>query len=113
MPDTRSGGDATTRGGDSLYAEVADPSTGTVRLCATLCSTCIFRPGNLMDLRPGRVAAIVAEARACEGHIPCHRTLGTAQPAICRGYADGPDKGASLALRFARALRTLTEVRPP
>lgn len=98
---------------DPRYADVADPTTGQVRVCAHRCATCIFHPGNRADLQPGRVAGMVAEARAGEGHIVCHSTLGTAAPAICRGYADGPDQHRSLALRLARALGTLTEVEPP
>lgn len=93
--------------------DVADPVTGIVRLCAEMCATCIFRPGNLMDLEPGRVADMVKEARIRDGHIVCHDTLGTSEPAICRGYADGPDKGTSLALRIGRALGTLKEVPLP
>jgi hypothetical protein len=99
--------------GDEPYADVADPATGRVRLCAHRCATCVFRPDSAGWLMPGRVAAMVAAARAREGHITCHHTLGTDAPAICRGYADGPDKGASLALRLARALNTLHEVIPP
>lgn len=99
-------------GGDP-YDEVADPGTGTVRLCARRCATCIFSPGNLMDLQPGRVADMVAQARRAEGHVVCHATLGTEVPAICRGFADGPDQGCSLALRLARALGTLQEISPP
>ncbi|MFF4501601.1 hypothetical protein [Streptomyces sp. NPDC001401] len=94
------------------YDKVADPITGTVRLCARRCATCIFRPGNLMDLQPGRLADMVTRARRTEGHIVCHATLGTAAPAICRGFADGPDQGRSLALRLARALGTLREISP-
>lgn len=95
------------------WADVADPVTGEVRLCASLCTTCIFHPGNQADLLPGRVAQMVREARAREGHIPCHSTLGTPAPAICRGYADGPDRGTSLALRLGRALNSLVEIPPP
>ncbi|GAA2110168.1 hypothetical protein [Streptomyces synnematoformans] len=95
------------------YADVADPVTGEVRLCASLCATCIFHPGNQADLLPGRVAQMVRDARACAGHIPCHSTLDTPAPAICRGYADGPDRGASLTLRLGRALNTLIEITPP
>jgi hypothetical protein len=90
-------------------AEVVDPATGTVRLCAHRCATCIFHPCNVMGLEPG----MVAEAWRTEGHIPCHESLGSAAPAICRGYADGPDHGHSLALRLARALGTWVEVTPP
>ncbi|MEU6142382.1 hypothetical protein ABZ848_18665 [Streptomyces sp. NPDC047081] len=99
--------------GSEPYDEVADPFTGTVRLCARRCGTCIFRPGNLMDLQPGRVTDMVTRASRAEGHIVCHATLGTATPAICRGFADGPDQGRSLALRLARALGTLREISPP
>lgn len=98
---------------DDPYADVVNPLTGVVRLCARRCNTCIFHPGNLMHLQPGRVADMVAEARRAEGHVVCHETLGTDSPAICRGFADGPDQGRSLALRLARALGTLREVPPP
>ncbi|MZG16172.1 hypothetical protein GTY44_22235, partial [Streptomyces sp. SID5914] len=81
------------------YAAVADPHTGAVRLCSRRCDTCIFHPGNLMHLEPGRVTDMVSHARETEGHVVCHKTLGTDIPAICRGYADGPDQGRSLALR--------------
>ncbi|MEU6572563.1 hypothetical protein [Streptomyces sp. NPDC046805] len=62
-----------------------------------------------MDLQPGRVADMVTRARRAEGHVVCHATLRTATPAICRGFADGPDKGRSL----ARAPGTLREISPP
>ncbi|MER5541011.1 hypothetical protein ABT072_00680 [Streptomyces sp. NPDC002589] len=99
--------------GGEPYDEVADPLTGTVRVCARRCDTCIFHPGNLMDLQPGRVADMVARARQVEGHVVCHATLGTETPAICRGFADGPDQDRSLALRLARVLGTLREISPP
>ncbi|MFI9271809.1 hypothetical protein ACIGXM_13980 [Kitasatospora sp. NPDC052896] len=95
-----------------LYKDVADPEAGIVRLCSKLCSTCILRPGNLMDLEPGRVASMIREAREKEGHVVCHKTLGTPAPAICRGYADHADHGRSLALRFGRALNAIVEIEP-
>ena len=79
--------------GAEPYDEVADLLTGTVRVCARRCDTCIFHPGNLMHLQPGRVASMVTRARETEGHVVCHKTLGTELPAICRGFADGPDHG--------------------
>lgn len=91
--------------------DVAGP--GEVRLCARLCDTCIFRPGNLMRLPPGRVADMVKDAHRDEGHIVCHKTLDTEAPAVCRGYADKADRGRSLALRFGRALGWIREVEPP
>lgn len=91
--------------------DVAEP--GEVRLCAHMCDTCIFRPGNLMHLSPGRVADMVKKARADEGHIVCHATLDTEAPAICRGYADKADQGRGLALRLGRILGWLREITPP
>ncbi|GAO08661.1 hypothetical protein TPA0598_04_02970 [Streptomyces lydicamycinicus] len=89
---------------DGLRHDVADPATWSVRVCADRCATCIFRPGNLMNLDPGRVASMVKKAVADEGHIVCHDTLGTEAPAICAGFAVHPrGRAASLALRLARA----------
>lgn len=50
-----------------------------------MCDTCIFRPGNLMSLEPGRVEGMVAEATANEGCIPCHDTLGP-KASVCHGF---------------------------
>ncbi|GAA2522005.1 hypothetical protein GCM10010276_86040 [Streptomyces longisporus] len=89
---------------DGLRHDVADPVTWSVRICAGRCGTCIFRPGNLMRLEEGRVAEMVANAIAQEGHIVCHATLGTDAPAICAGFAAHRNgRAASLALRLARA----------
>jgi hypothetical protein len=54
------------------------------------CSTCIYRPGNLMHLEPGRKDAMQAEAIAGNGVIPCHKTIQGAreQQAVCRGFYD-------------------------
>lgn len=85
-------------------AYIFDASTGTVRICADLCTTCIFRPGNLMNLSPGRVKQMTDDALADEGHIVCHQTLDTPEPAICAGFERHPMGGArSLALRLVRA----------
>jgi hypothetical protein len=89
---------------DRLRDDVYDPHTGTVRLCDRLCTTCVFRPGNLMHLAPGRLKGMLGDAIADEGHITCHSTLGTDEPAICAGFAEHPEGSArSLALRFIRA----------
>ncbi|MXM62185.1 hypothetical protein GR925_01640 [Streptomyces sp. HUCO-GS316] len=89
---------------DGLRHDVADPATWSVRICAGRCDTCIFRPGNLMRLEPGRVADLIAQAIAEEGHVVCHSTLGTSAPAICAGFeAHQRGSAASLALRLARA----------
>lgn len=61
-----------------------------VRVCGERCPTCIFRPGNLMYLKPGRVKEMVTEATADgeSGSIVCHDTLDDPKQAICRGFWD-------------------------
>jgi hypothetical protein len=61
---------------------------GELHVQARRCDTCIYRPGNLMHLDPGRKDRMEAEAVAEEGVIPCHKTLGSGREAICRGYFD-------------------------
>lgn len=63
---------------------------GRVHVLAEQCETCVFRPGNLMRLRPGRLAGMVAEAKAEESAIICHSTLyrDDVDNAVCRGFAD-------------------------
>ena len=59
-----------------------------LRVCREKCSSCIFHAGNRMELRPGRVAGMVAEALENDSFIPCHKTL-DGQRAVCRGFWDG------------------------
>src|SRR5476651_2454024 len=58
---------------------------GKVYVCARMCDTCIFRPGNLMNLEEDRVEQMVAQATRAESCIPCHQTLSGKQ-AVCRGF---------------------------
>lgn len=60
---------------------------GRVHVNQRMCPTCIFRPGNLMHLKEGRVEEMVAEATGNDSVIPCHETLGD-EPAVCRGFFD-------------------------
>ncbi len=80
---------------------------GKVHVCARMCSTCIFRPGNLMDLTEGRVESMVAQAVEAEGVIPCHHTTYGQHPdgeAVCRGFYE---LRAVMPLRLAAALRVI------
>lgn len=61
---------------------------GKVHVKREKCPTCIFRPGNLMSLRPGRVKGMVKEATKKQSAIICHDTLGTRFNAVCRGFYD-------------------------
>lgn len=95
--------------------DVTDPQTRRPRLLAAMCGTCVFRPGNLMHLRPGRLADLVRTTLARDSFIVCHSTLpGLAPagyaPAICRGFAD---RYSTNALRVMGRLRAFVEVTPP
>ena len=60
---------------------------GRVFVRRTQCATCIFRPGNLMELAAGRVESMVAGAGDW-GCIPCHHHLyqdADVEP-VCRGF---------------------------
>ena len=64
---------------------------GKVHVKAERCSTCVFRPGNLMGLAPGRLKEMIEGSIEDGAGITCHKTLyGQAtQEATCRGYFDG------------------------
>lgn len=87
---------------------------GKVHICKEMCSSCIFRPGNLMKLPAGRVAEMI---RAClenldeAGNIPCHETIhGQApQEAICRGFWDRYSDQLRI-LRLAKVMAVVEEV---
>jgi hypothetical protein len=51
------------------------------------CSTCIFKPGNKMQLRAGRMADLTAETDARDANVVCHQTL-DGIGALCRGSVD-------------------------
>lgn len=72
-----------------------------VHVCESMCSTCVFRPGNLMHLNPGRLAGMVREAKADDaGSITCHSTL-DGEHAVCRGFFD---RHATAVLQIAERL---------
>lgn len=50
-----------------------------------MCSTCIFRNDNLMQLKSGRVKEMVEASKRNESAIVCHQTLG-GDNAVCRGF---------------------------
>jgi hypothetical protein len=93
---------------------VGDPVLGKTRLLAEECATCIFKPGNLMHLSPGRLRQMVTEARGDAGYIICHSTLPYAgspiPPAICRGFAD---RYTTWQLQVIERLWGFIEVEPP
>lgn len=84
---------------------------GKVHVQSEKCVTCIFRPGNLMNLEPGRVKEMVDGAVAGSSVIPCHKTTygQTEQEATCRGYYDAHAERVPT-LRLARAMGIIEEV---
>ncbi len=46
-----------------------------MNVLAEQCATCIFRPGNPMHLRPGRVKEMVEACVRRDVHIPCHEHI--------------------------------------
>ena len=79
---------------------------GKVHVCKRMCDTCIFRPGNLMDLHPGRVEGMIKEATEADGTIVCHDTL-DGDNAACRGFFD---RHATAVLQIAQRLDYVTYV---
>lgn len=81
-----------------------------VRVLREKCGTCIFRPGNLMALRPGRRKDMVDTATGNDGYIPCHETLTLDKEAVCRGAWDVLD---TTPLQLARRLNFIHWVDTP
>jgi len=81
---------------------------GMVHVQAQQCSTCIFRPGNLMRLDEGRVEDMVHGAVKNDSCILCHQTLDGKQ-AVCRGFFD---KHATPSLQIAERLAFIVFVNP-
>lgn len=88
-------------------------SDGHVHVMSEKCDTCVFRPGNLMNLEPGRLKQMVEESVADGGGITCHKTIygGAAQEATCRGFMDAHANKVP-AFRLAAAMEIIVEVDP-
>ncbi|MGI5214846.1 HAD domain-containing protein [Plantactinospora sp. CA-290183] len=96
---------------------VGDPVLRKSRLLSRQCDTCVFRPGNLMQLSGGRLRDLVNQTLRDESFIICHETLPYAgpannavKPAICRGFAD---RYSTQALQVIERLFGFVEVDPP
>ena len=83
---------------------------GRIHVLSEQCSTCIFRPGNLMQLSKGRVKEMVELSRRNESCIVCHQTLGTKHNAVCRGFFD---KYPTAPLQLAQAMGFIEEQELP
>jgi hypothetical protein len=78
---------------------------GLPRLFDQKCPTCVFRPGNLMNLCPGRLADLVESNLAQGTALVCHLTTFEQRPelgeVLCRGFVDayGEQTGSIQVLR--------------
>jgi hypothetical protein len=66
---------------------------GKPRLLSEQCETCIFRPGNPMHLKEGRLMKMVQDGISGGQGIICHDTLSYGRfpdygGALCRGFYD-------------------------
>jgi hypothetical protein len=66
---------------------------GRPQLLAERCSSCVFRSGNLMHLRPGRLAHLIQQNLDGGAALICHQTLSYGDhpevgEAVCRGFYD-------------------------
>jgi hypothetical protein len=87
-----------------------------MEVLAEQCETCIFRPGNQMALRRGRVAGMVRECARQQSFIPCHETMvyedddefgeASATGPMCRGFYDAHGELSQL-LRIAERLNAV------
>lgn len=78
-------------------------ASGKLEVLAEQCPTCIFRPGNPMKLRAGRVASMVRECYERQSFIPCHETMShdedddnRADGPVCRGFFDAHGDASQL-----------------
>jgi len=84
---------------------------GKVHVLEEQCSTCVLRPGNLMQLSAGRMKELLDDNLAEDAALQCHQTLPYSEearpPAVCRGFFDHPRSNESASLRLARLMNVL------
>ena len=79
---------------------------GRLHVVADQCSTCIFRPGNLMNLGDGRLRELTSETDRRDTNVICHQTLDRKVGAFCRGSVD---RRPGQAVRIADRLGVILE----
>lgn len=84
---------------------------GKLYVLSEKCSTCIFRPGNLMHLRDGTVEEMVQGCLDDDTVISCHQTLDGPR-SVCRGFWD-TEKTNIVILRAAQAFGIVAFDDPP
>lgn len=93
---------------------------GKVHVMREKCSTCVFRPGNIMNLAPGRLKGMVEHVEETGIPFVCHQTLSYGAPeykdhydgeALCAGAVEHcADR--STVMRLAEAADVIEQVEP-
>lgn len=110
---------------DSVDPETGFPDPqpyrdGRIHVMAEKCSTCVFRPGNVMHLPPGRLKALTDHVQDTGVPFSCHQTLPYASAehaafyggaALCSGAVENYGD-ASPQIQLALALGVITYVDP-
>lgn len=113
-PDYPFATDQATRDGVEPYRD------GKVHIMSEKCSTCVFRPGDPMNLRPGRLKELTDHVQETGVPFSCHQTLPYASKvhtehyggaALCHGAVESYGD-QSIPMRMARALDAVVEVEP-
>lgn len=88
-------------------------SSGRPRLLADRCSSCVFRPGNLMHLAEGRLRDLVDSNLDAGAVLTCHATLhrDDVPEAMCRGFYDAYGEQVNV-VRVMRRLAALAGLGP-
>lgn len=93
---------------------------GKVHVMEEKCSTCVFRPGNLMHLSPGRLKMMATHVQETGIPFSCHQTLPYAEQeyvehyggaALCAGAVENYGD-QSMVLRLAEAMGNIEKVEP-
>lgn len=106
---------------DESEGEQAEPyRDGKVHVMTEKCSTCVFRPGNLMHLGPGRLKGMADQVQATGIPFSCHQSLPYSEEAyrqhyngaaLCAGAVENYGDSSAI-LQMAEAMGLIEEVAP-
>lgn len=91
---------------------------GQVHVMSEKCGTCVFRPGNLMNLPPGKLKGMADHVQETGIPFSCHQTLAYSEPryrehyegmALCAGAVENYGE-QSVIMRMAHAMDVIVEV---
>jgi hypothetical protein len=89
------------------------PSKHCTVLLTKKCSTCIFRPGNKMDLSEGRFRSLVATTDENDSNVICHQSEGVMGTWTERAWCAGSvERRPGQFVRILERLRMLREIHP-